>query len=209
VQSRKRFVSIPLAAVLAALGIAPLAGCAGPVDPVLEKAFDNALPSVSLTVYPVMLRSGSASAKFDRALAVQLAERLRRRGLTVTVVDAEPPLHSEPGFNQAALFRENALAFGEYVAKRQPPLKSGEYALQPELLLNASGAPIGVHGYIVTPAGELAGGLGLNSHHEAFQIVNPRTPQDGLEVLLRAFDEEYLERDPGADPATAPTTAPS
>ena len=44
----------------------------------------------------------------------------------------------------------------------------------PEYLIGGAGGVVGVHFYVVDRAGTVAYGMLLNSHHEAFNNVNPK-----------------------------------
>jgi hypothetical protein len=182
------------------------AGCSS-IDLEREKQFDDALPAAHLTILPTLLRSGSASSRFDAALSEQIAEHLRQHGVPVASCPDQPALAVEPGVNQLALWRANAHTFAEYVRDHKL-IQSNAYALQPELLLDGRGRPIGVHLYVSDFEGRIVGGLLLNSHNDNFQRVNPQNTQDGIRLLLIEFDGAYLEQPPTTQPSSS-TTSPA
>lgn len=167
-----------------------LAGCGGVVDEEAEARFRNRLGETSITVFATLVRAGEAC-EYDRESARQIAAYFADHGLaSVQPADAQVPLDTEWGMNQARMYRDSALGFGEWL--KENPVDT-DYALLAEYLLSRNGTVMGIHAYLLEAGGTPAFGVGRNSHHAEFQAVNPQNVGDCTTVLLRALENELDE----------------
>lgn len=179
-------------AALAAGAMLLMGGCGGIVKPEDEAAFRAALGSTSMTVYPTYVRIG-AGGTHDAASAEALADWLKEQKLADVVVSSEQvPLRGEWRMNQARMFRTSVEAFSQYVREHPP---TTQYAVMAEYLMGAEDRVGGVHLYFLKADGTPAFGFLQNSHHEAFQSVDPKSREDCTKVLLSAA-AKYVTKAP-------------
>jgi hypothetical protein len=156
-------------------------GCGGIVDKPANARLREKIGNTSVTVFPAFVREGR-QAKYDADAAGAIGDLLTEESLAaVTVSDAEVPITSKWGMNQAKMFRGSAADFSTYV--RDNPVET-EYALLPEYLIGGRGTPVGVHLYLVDAEGVVAYAFLNNSHHKVFTDVNPKTPDDCTAIVL-------------------------
>lgn len=184
----KRTTTLAAVATLATLFTLNAGGCGGVVDSQAEKQFQADAGRITVTIFPAYLRDGRAGG-YDDAAATTIADALRERNLaTVTVSAVHIPFSGRPNFNQAKMLRETLAEFAEYV--RTHPIET-DYALIPEYLIMGNGHVGGVHALLVDKQGTCAYALGLNSHHEPFQRVDPKSPEDGTRIVLDVMLPEW------------------
>ena len=175
---------------LSALAILLSAGaCGSVIEDEARDAFRAKLGSTSFTVYPAYLHAPSGDA-WDGASAERLAAVIVEAGWGQAVTASDQvPVHSEPGMNQARMWRESAASFGAWIAAHPPQT---EYAVQAEYLgFDPAGAREvgGIHAYVVDRTGKLVDGVLLNSHHEGFSSAHPKTAAQCTEVLVTGLRE--------------------
>ncbi len=175
-----------------ALVAVSLVGCAGPVDPTAKAAFLKAVGATSITVFPAYVRQGGATSH-DTAAAKRVAAFLAGERLATVSVSAETiPIAGRWYRNQARMFRQSAVAFADYLAEH--PVDT-DYALLAECLGGRSRIG-GVHAYIVDAENRLAYAVLQNSHWRIFQTVDPNTPDDCTEIVIRALRDRLAPRPP-------------
>lgn len=168
-------------------------GCGGVVDEQAEEQFRAALGHTSITVFPAFVRTGEQK-RYDAAAARQIADFLSGAELaTTTVATAEVPVTSQWGMNQARMFRESVADFQEYI-RANPPQTT--YALLPEYLIDGQGGVVGVHFYVLDANGTCASGALLNSHHQAFNEVDPKSADDCTRIVLNVLRAELKPAGP-------------
>ncbi len=180
-----------------------MGGCGGLVDEQADQLFHERIGNMSITVFPAFVRDGeehrySVSAARDIA-AFLTDEKLAPAGVS----DAEVPVTSKWGMNQARMFRDSLADFSAYV--KEHPIET-DYALLPEYLFGGRGAVGGVHVYLVGADGVCAYAVLLNSHHEAFNDVNPQTVPDCTRLVLNVLRDELkpaAEKSQGEQPKAA------
>ena len=156
-------------------------GCGGIVDEKAEARFRAAIGNTSITVFPAFIRDGQEH-RYEAGAAKTIGDFLTRENLaTATVSDAEVPITSKWGMNQAKMFRGSAADFSAYVGEH--PIGT-DYALLPEYLISGGRAVGGVHLYLVDAEGTVAYGALLNSHWKEFNDVNPKTTDDCTTIVI-------------------------
>ena len=174
-----------LAALLAA------GACGSVIEDEARDAFRARLGSASFTVYPAYLHAPSGDS-WDRASADELAAAIVAAGWGQAAAAAdEVPVKSEPGMNQARMWRESAQSFAAWAAAHPP---ATDYAIVAEYLgFDPSGAreAIGIHAYVVDRSGTLVDGILLNSHHEGFAAAHPKTAAQCTGVLVAALRDDW------------------
>lgn len=179
-------------ALLAAGAMLLMGGCGGIVKPEDEAAFRAALGSTSMTVYPTYVRIG-ARGTYDPSSAQALADWLAEQKLADVIVSSEQvALSGEWRMNQAKMFRTSAEAFSQHLREHPP---TTQYAVMAEYLMGAEDRVGGVHLYFLKADGTPAFGFLQNSHHEAFQAINPKSREDCTRVLLAAA-AQYVTKTP-------------
>ncbi|NOG54285.1 MAG: hypothetical protein HND57_08145 [Planctomycetes bacterium] len=179
--------------LMAVLWIALSAGCAGPIDnqacsefigSVEQAQAPGAAPTVSITVFPTIVRSSEVSHDVDAGKAA--ADYFTSNGLAAVTWDEAGliPAGGTWGHNQAKMFRQSIESFAQYLA--DAPIKT-DYAFVSEYLISSNGRPVGVHGYLLKSDGTPAYGLLLNSHHEPFYETDPQTIEDATTVLCNGM----------------------
>ena len=149
-----------------------MGGCNDVVDEEAEQTLYNALGKTTLTVFPCFIREGQ-EARYDATEAGKIRLFLSEAELaTVAEDDAEIPITSIWGSNQAKMFRGSLSDFRAFIEQRPP---STEYALLTEYLIGAKGIPVGIHVYLLDAGGRPAYVRLLNSHHARFKAVDPRS----------------------------------
>lgn len=171
----KQFVAVSALGMLGGLVVLTLGSCGGAADPQLEQEFRETLGDTSITVFPAAIRRETVT--YDHAATLRIGEFLAAQKLAQpTISDAEVPLSGPWHSNESTMWQESAASLGTYV--KAHPIQT-RYALLPEyLILGGSGAVGGVHVYVVRDDGALVFGFGLNSHHEAFKRLSPKTVDD-------------------------------
>lgn len=180
--------------LLACVGAVLLAcgGCSGVVDKQAAAEFRAALGSATITVFPVYVRDGEQS-RYDQGAARQIGEYLRDAKLAeVTFCDAEVPIKSQWGMNQARMFRDSVRDFAAHL--KEHPIET-QYALLSEYLLGGGGKVMGVHVYLLRADGTCAHGALLNSHHGIFRTVNPQTADDCTRIVLDTLRAELEQQE--------------
>lgn len=181
---------IPAAALSVLAALLAGGGCEGVVDPAAEKDFLARRGSMTITVLPAFLRDGRDGG-YDDAAATTLETFLEEAKLaTVTVSDAHVPLRAAPGWSQSKLLRESLAGFTAWL--REHPVDT-DYAMLPEYLLDGRGHGIGVHLYVLSADGRCAYAIGLNSHHEPFRRVNPKSTADCTQILIDVMRGELVQ----------------
>ena len=176
--------------VAAALALTFLAGCGGIVDREAEKTLLARMGETSVTVFPAFVRDGR-KARYDDEAAAALARTIEQKQLAEAMTsDARVPISGPWRRNEARMLRDSAADFATYLASQ--PIET-EYALLPEYLIGGRGAVVGVHAYVLGPNGRIALAVLLNSHHEPFKRVNPKTMGDCTQLLSDVLSER-LER---------------
>lgn len=156
-------------------------GCGGIVDKQAAARLRDAIGDTSITVFPAFVRDGEQH-RYDADAARSIAEFLTQEGLaTATVSDAEVPITSKWGMNQARMFRDSAADFSTYIGEH--PIQT-DYALLPEYLIGGRGTVVGVHLYLLDPQGTAAYAALLNSHHKVFTDVDPKTTSDCTTIAI-------------------------
>jgi hypothetical protein len=164
-----------------------LGGCGGVVDKDAEKALHAKLGSTSVTVFPAFVRDGQQK-KYDAGAAKAIGDFFTEKKLaTVTVATGEVPITSAWGMNQAKMFRGSVADFQAYV--RANPIQT-EYGLLPEYLIGGQNTVVGIHLYLLDAQGTCAYAVLLNSHHKAFNDVNPKTVDACTKIVLNVLRAE-------------------
>lgn len=161
-------------------------GCGSVVDADAEKTMLGKLGNTTITVYPAYLRM-SNGADYSEAAAKQIAEFFDQRHLaTVSIANDQVPIGGEWKMNQSKMLRESIAAFQSYLRDHPPQT---DYAFLAEYLLvtGEHSGVIGVHGYLLDREGRVACAVGVNSHHDSFNEVNPKTVDDCTLVLLKSI----------------------
>ncbi len=167
-----------------------MGGCDGIVDEPAEAQLHESLGNTSVTVFPAFVRDGEEK-RYDADAADAAGAFLTQAQLaTVTISQAEVPISSQWGANQAKMFRGSAADFSAYV--RQNPIQT-DYALLPEYLIGGAGRPVGVHLYLVNSEGAVAYALLLNSHHREFSDVDPQTTEDCTTILINQLRADLTQ----------------
>lgn len=168
-----------------------MGGCNGVVDEEAEQTLYNALGKTTLTVFPCFVREGQ-EARYDATEAGKIRLFLSEAELaTVAEDDAEIPITSVWGSNQARMFRGGLSDFRAFIEQRPP---STEYALLTEYLIGAKGIPVGIHVYLLDAGGRPAYVRLLNSHHARFKTVDPRSVADCTTIVLDVLGEDLKPR---------------
>lgn len=175
------------AAIVAGALLVTLAGCGSVVDPGAEQQFMTHLADASITVFPAYVRNG-ADHHYAAPAAAAIAECLTECNLgRVAVSDDEVPITSQWGVNQSRMFRESVADFVAFLGEH--PVDT-DYALLPEYLIGGGGKVVGVHTYVLASDGTCAYAIGLNSHHQAFNDVNPQSPDDCTTIIINVLRAE-------------------
>lgn len=181
-----------------------IGGCGGIINEQAKMLFYQEIGNTSITVFPAFIRDGEdqtakTRGRYDAAAADTIGAFLSSEGLaTVTVSDAEVPITSEWGMNQAKMFRGSAADFSAYV--QQNPIET-DYALLPEYLFGGRGLPAGVHLYLVDAGGTAAYALLFNSHHDEFNDVDPQTVEDCTTIVINRMRADFTDGDAAKDAA--------
>ena len=177
-------------------------GCGGIINEDAKAKLFEDIGNTSMTVFPVFVRDGEQK-RYDPGAANTIGEFLTQENLaTVTVSQAEVPITSQWGINQAKMFRDSAADFATYV--RENPLET-DYALLAEYLFGGRGDPSGVHVYLLDAEGTVAWANLLNSHHKAFTDVDPQTTDDCTTLVINVMRDEFVSQDAGKGVAAAKT----
>jgi hypothetical protein len=170
-------------------------GCGSIIDEQAERTLMDALGDTSITVFPAFVRDGQ-QARYDADAARRIGQFLTEQNLAVpTVSEAQVPITSQWGMNQAKMLRASAADFTAYVQAH--PIQT-DYALLPEYLIGGQGAVMGIHCYLVDQGGKVAFAVLLNSHHQAFADAQPKSVEDCTEVLIQVL-RERLRSTTGVD----------
>jgi len=167
------------AALLLGAGLS-LGGCGGIVDDKAEAQFKAQAGELTMTLYPALVRRGE-QVSYDAGAAREIAKFLNDAGLaTAEVNTAEVPIATEWGMNESRMFRDSVHHFQDWLAEH--PVTT-EYAALPEYLLSPTGKVMGVHFYVLAADGTPSYGIAQNSHHDAFQRVNPKDVADCTRIV--------------------------
>jgi hypothetical protein len=165
---------------------ASLVGCSA-IDKAAREKFIREAGTSSVTVFPAYVRQGT-DAVYNAGAARTIAAAFEQAGVGEAVAGAaEVPLTSEWGMNQSKMYRDSLADFQAYLAEH--PVET-DYAFLPEYLINHHGTVMGVHGYLVSADGKAAFGVGLNSHHEIFEDVDPENVADCTTMVCRKIAQE-------------------
>jgi hypothetical protein len=163
-------------------------GCGGIIDDKAEARFRAAVGDTSITVFPAFVREG-AEHRYDAGAAKRIADFMTQEKLaTATVSDAEVPITSKWGMNQARMFRDSAADFSTYIGEH--PIQTA-YALLPEYLIGGRGKVGGVHIYLLDAEGTVAYAALFNSHHKLFNDVNPQNTDDCTTIVINNLSAEF------------------
>lgn len=171
--------TLAFVALCATIGLVA-GGCGGIIDEQAEAAFEKAVGNTTITVFPVFVRDGEEHT-YNRDAARALGAFLTTENIaTVTQADAEVPITSKWGMNQAKMLRGSAADFTRYVQAN--PIAT-DYALLAEYLIGGRGKVMGVHMYLVDKQGTVAYAILTNSHHKVFTDVDPQNVADCTKIL--------------------------
>jgi hypothetical protein len=174
-------------------------GCQSAVDRQAAELFEAKLGNTSITVFATYVRDGETPT-YDPASAGEIGDLLANDGVATVTQDAsEVPITSEWGMNEARMFQESLANFTAYLGEH--PLTT-EYGLLAEYLIGGQGVPVGVHIYVVDGEGRCAYGTGVNSHHDAFNSVNPQNVADCTTIALNVLNDDLVAK-LAAKPAAA------
>ncbi|MCK4340794.1 MAG: hypothetical protein KAY37_03615 [Phycisphaerae bacterium] len=163
-------------------------GCGGVVNAEAGQLLRDRLGDTSLRVFPAFVRDAD-QARYDADAARRIGAFFTDEKLAVvTVAEAEVPITGPWGMDQAKMFRNSVAEFSAYLL--QNPLETN-YALLSEYMIGGRGIPIGVHVYLLDAEGTCAYAVLLNSHHQAFNDVDPQTVEDCTQMVLNVLREEF------------------
>jgi hypothetical protein len=163
-----------------------IGGCGGIIDEQAERTLMDTLGDTSIAVFPAFVRDGQ-QARYNADAARQIGQFLTGEKLAAaTVSQAQVPITSQWGMNQAKMLRASAADFTAYVQAH--PIQT-DYALLPEYLIGGQGVVVGVHCYVVDEGGKVAFAVLLNSHHQTFADAQPKNVEDCTEVLIQVLRE--------------------
>jgi len=175
---------------LGAAGWLVLSGCASVIDEEAQRQFKADLGDTTITVFPAFIRDGE-SGSYNGDAAQAIADFLADADLAeVTVSDAEVPITGAWGMDQSAMYRESVASLVSWV--EQHPLET-EYAMLPEYLIGGRGTVVGVHLYAINVEGAVVYGMGKNSHHDAFNEVDPQDADDCTTIVINVMRDELVE----------------
>ena len=185
-----RKFGLSIVACFILFGALSMGGCNGVLDKQAVETLHSALGQTTITVFPTFIRDGENN-RYDTVSADQFVAFFNDAGLATTQrSDVEIPITSKWGMNQAKMFRGSVEDFAKYL--QQNPIET-EYAFLAEYLIGGKGEPLGVHFYLLDAAGKPADACLLNSHHEIFNAVNPKTADDCTTVALDALQEDLVD----------------
>jgi hypothetical protein len=160
-----------------------LSGCYSYISPEASKEFNARADPFSVSVYPVNVIRPPGTIQSDTRLAEKVVTFLETEALAKPVLVKEPVLYDfvfSP--NQTKIVANSAKAFAAQVGEAGI---GTDYALLVEIMMLPDGVPGGVHYYLSDPEGEIADGSFTNDHWDEFKAVQPKTPDDGYEVVIR------------------------
>lgn len=169
-----------------------LSACGGlEMSKVDQEAFENRTAPVSITVFPVRVVAGQ-NAEYNVELGQSvldylIAENIGQGGLSPIAATFPVQWHR----NQAKMLRESAQNFSLIVKEMHIET---DYVFMVETLGNADKTHIGgVHCYLLTSDGEFVDTRLTNSHWDEYKQVEPKTPQDGIEVMKLMLENAWLK----------------
>jgi hypothetical protein len=153
-----------------------------------EKEFLHSLGQTSITVFPAYIRQHRSSSH-DSAAAASIAAFLRNEGFAEAVLSNEKvPIPKAGRMNQSRMFRESSREFAAYLRANRVPTR---YALMTEYLMTGYEGVGGIHCYVLSSDGVPALGVLLNSHHQSFAEVAPKTSEDCTALIIRVLRERF------------------
>lgn len=155
------------------------------------KRLQGELPGASLVVHPPCLitREGKGwVTRWDRGLVQGLGTALTARGFhPVPSAGPNPQLAADgPGANQLKFTWKRARDYARWTAASKP---DGAWHLYSDLLVDAGGTIRGMEIYLVDAGGNLALVRLVNSHHPAFQGIQPGSLPSGCEVMAQTLQD--------------------
>jgi hypothetical protein len=177
-----------MAGIVAALVPALMGGCGSAEDRAAREHFESHLGEETATVFPACVHASGPNT-YDTGAARDLAAFLRDSKLmkSATTTGAEVPITTAWGMNQSRMYRDSLKDFQAYLAAH--PVET-DYALLPEYLVGGKGDIVGIHLYVLTKAGKVPYGVGLNSHHAEFNAMKSKTADEATQALVRSMRGE-------------------
>jgi hypothetical protein len=165
------------------LPIVLLAGCGVRMVPkTQQKKFST---GELIYVYPVHILKRNSS--FDSVYAKKIVDCINEHeGMRAVFVNRTPLVNSTWHMNEARMFKESFDAFSTFIQDDLP--SDASYALLVEFLILPY--ELDLHYYLVEKKSRKAVMLNLiNSHHDLYKEVNPKTPDDGVVLFDKVFSE--------------------
>ncbi len=180
-----------LAGALLLLSLLFTAGCSDVViDPAAAQYFRKSLGSLSVTVYPALIRNGT-DRSHDTASSKRIASAFNDLKLGDGIVSETPmPVTGPWRGNKARMLRESAEELGAWV--RGHP-NGTRYSLLPEYLYRPGGEIGQIHVSVVDWAGKVVFAVLANpTVSKTFHDVDPKTPDEAATVVIRLLEESLV-----------------
>jgi hypothetical protein len=142
-----------------------------------------------MDVYPTIVRRERIS--YDMDSAREVTDWLATNGVAGTrLLTQEIAIPHGWRMNKSRMYRESVESIQQHIADH--PI-SAHYAVVAEYLLNErSSKAVGIHLYIIDPAGSLVFSLDLNSRNPALQKAEPQSIADCTTLLIAVLEDEML-----------------
>jgi hypothetical protein len=183
--------SLPAAMAIACIPMTLITACSsGFVADKDFRAFKSALGNTSVTVFPAIVRIGE-DIQYDQLSASEIAKFIESEKLGTAKV-AKDEIEMKRGWHgsQTKMLRESAESFSDYITAH--PIET-KYAVLAEYLGTKKEFG-GIQCNVVSRDGKPAFALVLNSHHEVFSRIGPKSTSDCAKVLVVGMREHLASR---------------
>lgn len=178
-----------IAVMLLVVPMCGLLGCRALVSASDEQAFrENLGTGIRLSVYPTIVRRENVA--HDPESARRIANWFESHGLgRARLINQNVEIDGPWRINQSRMFRESVRSFEEHL--ESSPLDS-HYGVMAEYLMGGGTRVVGIHLYVIDPAGSPTFTIGLNSHDRVFELADPRSVEDCTALLISELEAEFL-----------------
>lgn len=156
-----------------------------------RRRFQNRTGSITLTVFPVQVITGSR-VTHDQELAGRVSDFINAAYPADSRTAATPI--QKPAFYGVAETRRIRLS-ARYLSQaiQGMDLNTG-YAFMAEIVCNPDETRVlGVYWFLADRFGRIAGARMANAHHREFQRINPKNRNEALPVLIEMIREGWME----------------